>query len=133
LLFASKEIGLEVRADKIKNIFVSRDQNTGQSHKTYKSSFESVEQLRYFGTTATNQNSIQEEMMGRFKSGNACCHSVQKLLYSGFPYKNIKIKIFRTVIWPFVLYGCETWSLTLRGELLEIVHQCEGYSSTTCG
>jgi len=30
--------------------------------------------------------------------------------------KNLKIKIYRTVILPFVLYGCETWSLTLREE-----------------
>ena len=30
--------------------------------------------------------------------------------------KNIKFRIYRTVILPFVLYGCETWSLTLREE-----------------
>jgi hypothetical protein len=30
--------------------------------------------------------------------------------------KNIKIKIYRTTIFPVVLYGCETWSLTLREE-----------------
>jgi len=32
-----------------------------------------------------------------------------------FP-KNLKIKIYRTIILPVVLYGCETWSLTLREE-----------------
>jgi hypothetical protein len=30
--------------------------------------------------------------------------------------KNLKIKIYRTTILPVVLYGCETWSLTLREE-----------------
>ena len=30
--------------------------------------------------------------------------------------KNLKIKIYRTIILPVVLYGCETWSLTLREE-----------------
>jgi len=30
--------------------------------------------------------------------------------------KNLKIKIYRTVILPVVFYGCETWSLTLREE-----------------
>jgi hypothetical protein len=30
--------------------------------------------------------------------------------------KNLKIKIYRTIILPMVLYGCETWSLTLREE-----------------
>ena len=32
------------------------------------------------------------------------------------PTKNVKIEIYRTIILPVVLYGCETWSLTLREE-----------------
>ena len=39
---------------------------------------------------------------------------MQNLLSSSLLSKNIKIKIYRTVILPFILYGCETWSLTLR-------------------
>jgi len=41
---------------------------------------------------------------------------VQNLLSSRFLSKNLKIKIYRTIILPVVLYGCETWSLTLREE-----------------
>jgi hypothetical protein len=41
---------------------------------------------------------------------------VQDLLSSSLLSKNIKTKIYRTIILPFVLYGCETWSLTLREE-----------------
>jgi len=48
------------------------------------------------------------------KLGNACYHSVQNLLSSRLLSKNLKIKIYRTIILPVVLYGCETWSLTLR-------------------
>jgi len=50
------------------------------------------------------------------RSGNACYHSVQNLLSSRLLSKNLKIKIYRTIILPVVLYGCETWSLTLREE-----------------
>ena len=49
-------------------------------------------------------------------SGNACYHSVQNLLSSSLLSKKVKIKIYRTIISPVVLYGCETWSLTLREE-----------------
>ena len=63
-----------------------------------------------------NQISIQEEIKNRVKSGNACCHSVQNLLSSSLLFKNLKINIYRTIILPVVLYGCETWSLTLREE-----------------
>ena len=75
-----------------------------------------VEEFKYLGTTLTNQNFIAEEIKGRLKSGNACYHSVQNLLSSRLLSKNLKIKIYRTVILPVVLYGCETWSLTLREE-----------------
>jgi hypothetical protein len=41
---------------------------------------------------------------------------VQNLLSSSFLSKNIKIKVYRTIILPVVFYGCETWSLTRREE-----------------
>ena len=63
-----------------------------------------------------DQNSIPEEIKSRLRSGNACHYSVQNLLSSRLLSKNLKIKIFRTIILPIVLYGCETWSLTLQGE-----------------
>jgi hypothetical protein len=63
-----------------------------------------------------NKNSTQGEITNGLKSGNACCHSVQNLLSSSLLSKNLKIKIYRTIIMPLVLYGCETWSLILRGE-----------------
>ena len=68
------------------------------------------------GTTLTNQNSILEEIKSRLKLGNACYHSVQNLLFSWLLSKNLKIKIYGTIILLVVLYGCETWSLTLREE-----------------
>jgi hypothetical protein len=48
------------------------------------------------------------------KSGNVCCHSVQNRSSAILLSKSLKIKIYRTLILPVVLYGCETWSLTLR-------------------
>ena len=61
-----------------------------------------------------DSNSVQEEIKSRLKSGNACCHSVQNLLSSSLLSKNLKIKVYKTIIFPFVLYGCETWSLSLK-------------------
>ena len=75
-----------------------------------------MEEFKYFGTTLTNKNSIQEEIKSRLKLGNACYYSVQNLFSSSLLSKKLKIKIYRTIILPVVLYGCETWSLTLREE-----------------
>jgi len=75
-----------------------------------------VEEFKYLGTASTNQNYIQEEIKSRLNSGNACYHSVQNLLSSSLLPRNLKIKIYRTIILPLVLYSCETWSLALREE-----------------
>ena len=75
-----------------------------------------MEEFKYLGTTLTNQNSIQEEIKCRLKSGNACYHSVKNLLSFSFLSKNLKIKIYRTIILSVVVCGCETWSLILREE-----------------
>ena len=118
LVIATKEIGLEVNADKTKYMIMSRDQNAGRSHsmKTDNSSIERVEEFTYLGKTLTNKNSIQEEIKSRLKVGNACYYSVQNLLSSSLLSRKLKLKICRTIILPVVLYGCETWSLTLREE-----------------
>jgi len=75
-----------------------------------------LEEFKYLGTTLTHQNSIQEEIKSRLRLGNACYHSLQNRLSSRLLSKNLKIKIYRTIILPIVLYGCVTWSLTLREE-----------------
>ena len=73
-----------------------------------------MEEFKYLGTTLTNQKSIQEEIKSRLKLGNACYYSVQNLLSYRLLSKNLKIKIYRTIILTVVLHGCETWSLTVR-------------------
>jgi hypothetical protein len=66
--------------------------------------------------TLTNQNDIHYEIKSKLNSGDACYYSVQHLLSSYLISKNLKVKIYKTVILPVVLYGCGTWSLTLEEE-----------------
>ena len=116
--FSRCKIGLEVNAHKTKYMVMSWHQNAGRRHdiKIDNSSFERVEEFKYYGITLTYQNSNQEESKSRLKSGNACYHSVENLLSSSLLSKNLKILIHRTIILPIVLYGCATWLLTLREE-----------------
>jgi hypothetical protein len=65
------------------------------------------------GIILTDQNCIHEEIRIRLNSGNACYHAVQNLS-SRLLSINVKIKIYKTIILPVVLYGCETWCLTSR-------------------
>ena len=75
-----------------------------------------MEELKYLGNTLKNQNAIREEIKSRLKSGNACSHSVQNHLSYSLLSKTIKLNIYRIVILPVVVYGCETWLLALREE-----------------
>jgi hypothetical protein len=117
---ASKEVGLGVNTEKTKCMLLSRHQNAGQNYdiKRANRSFGNVPQFKCLGTTATNQNLIQEEIKRSLNSCNACYHSVQKLLCSRLLSKNLKVRAYKTTILPVVMYVCETWSLILR-ELFE--------------
>ena len=99
LVVASKEIGLEVNANKTKYMVMSRDENVGRRHSIQidNRSFERVKGFKYLGTTLTYQNSVQEEIKSRLKLGNACYHSVQNLLSSSLLSKTLKIKIYTRV------------------------------------
>jgi hypothetical protein len=65
-------------------------------------------QFKYLGTTVTIQNLIQGEIKRRLISSNAWYHSVQSLLSSSLLSKNLKMRIYKTIILPVIFYGCET-------------------------
>jgi hypothetical protein len=116
LIDGSKEVGLEINVEKTKYMLLSRQQNVGQIRdiRVANRSFDNVSQFKYLGTTLTNQNLIQEEIKKRLNSGNVYYHSVQNLLSSSLLSKNLRIRMYRTIILHVVLYGCEAWSLALR-------------------
>jgi hypothetical protein len=118
LIDASKKVGLEINIEKTKYMLLYHHQNAGQNRdiEIANRSFENVSQFKYLGTIVTNQNLIQEEIKRRLSSGNACYHSVQSLLSSRLLSKSLKMRIYKTIILPVILYGCETWSLTLMEE-----------------
>jgi len=91
LVAATREIGLEVSADKTKYMVMSRDQNAGRIHNVWidNNTFERVQEFKYLRTTLTNQNSIAGKIKSRLRSGNASYHLVQNLLSSRFLSKNV--------------------------------------------
>jgi hypothetical protein len=94
---------------------MSHHSNSGQNQniRIANESFEKVAKFKYLGKTLTNENDIHDEIKSRLNSGNTCYYSFQNLLSSHCISENLKIKIYKTVILPVVLYGCKTWSLTV--------------------
>jgi hypothetical protein len=93
--YASKKVDLEINAEKTKCMLLSHHQNVEQIHDIKRANrcVENVAQVKYLGTTVTNQSLIQGEIKRGLNSGNACYHSIQKLLSLRLLPKNIKIKI----------------------------------------
>ena len=67
--------------------------------------------FKYVGSLMRNRNSVQEEIKCRLKAGNSCHYSVQTLLFSQLLSKNLKIKIYKTIILPVVLYDLKNGPL----------------------
>jgi hypothetical protein len=59
-------------------------------------SYGKVKIFKYMSSLLRNENSIHEEIKHRLKEGNSCYYSVQTLLSSRLPIKNLKIKIYKT-------------------------------------
>jgi flagellar hook protein FlgE len=84
LLEASRDVGLEINAEKTKYVKMSHHLNSGQNQniRIANELFKNVAKFKYLGMTLTNQNDIHDEIKSRLNSGNACYHSVQNHLPS---------------------------------------------------
>jgi hypothetical protein len=83
LLEISRDVGLEINAEKTKYMIMSHHPNSGQNQniRIANESFENSK-FKYLGTTFTNQNDIYDEIKSRLNSGNACYYPLQNLLSS---------------------------------------------------
>ncbi|PSN49532.1 hypothetical protein C0J52_04975 [Blattella germanica] len=115
---STRKLGLEVNVNKTKYMVTRRNASCKANGQlmTNEGNFEEVAEFKYLGALITNRNEKQKEIKHRLNSGNACYYALQQLLSSQLLSKNIKLKIYKTVILPVILYGCETWTLTLREE-----------------
>jgi hypothetical protein len=73
---------------------------------------EEVTTFKYLGSLITKKNEIGEEMKMRIAAGNLCYYGLQHLFRSRTASRIVKIKIYKTISKPIVMFGCEAWSMT---------------------
>jgi hypothetical protein len=78
--------------------------------------FEIVGEFKYLGSTVNNSNNVSNEIRHQIMLGNKCYFSLINLLKSKNISRAAKCKLYKTVIWPVVTYGAETWAINKSDE-----------------
>jgi hypothetical protein len=81
--------------------------------------FEEVTTLKYLVSLITRKNEIGVEIKMRIAAGNRCCYGLH--LFRSKPVSRIvKIKVYKTILKPVVMFGCEAWSMTEKDTRLNM-------------
>lgn len=119
---AASLYGLKINEDKTKYLIMKQEAVNGQEYsrfvtdnKTYR--IEKVNQFEYLGVTVTNKNEEDKEIEKRIIKGSKAMGTMKRMLKSKEVSRAAKVRIYRTVIRPTVVYGCEAWVLTKKNEM----------------
>ncbi|KAL4084186.1 hypothetical protein QTP88_028016 [Uroleucon formosanum] len=114
LIKAAEKVGLTVNDDKTEYLTVSRnsrDYGLGQHIELEGHIFKKVSQFKYLGSIITQDNELKTEVSSRIQLANKGYYGLEKVLKSRTLSKNLKIRMYMTLLRPIVMYGSETWAL----------------------
>jgi len=84
----------------------------GSSYKTDNTQLEQVDTFKYLGSIVNNENTIEEKIKERIAAGNKVLYADKKMMFSKLLTRSfIKVHIYRSLIRPVIMNGCETWVL----------------------
>jgi hypothetical protein len=109
--------GLNINVDKTKYMQIKRAGTKDTTHlKIDKFAFENVENFNYLGSILNADNKMSIEIAERKLKDNKAYYANAKLIKSKFLKRNAKMKIYKMIIRPVVMYSSETWTLTAKDE-----------------
>jgi hypothetical protein len=122
LIKAAEKVGLRINEEKTEYMVVSRrNGNLVQEEfievEEYK--FRRIDQFKYLGSIITQDNDIKTEISMRLQSANKCFFGLSNIFRSRAISKNLKVRMYLTLLRPIVLYGAETWPLRKTEELID--------------
>jgi hypothetical protein len=107
----SLKIGLVINENKTKYLRCTTGNYQMDDLYTNNMGLEQIHSYKYLGSIVNRENSIEEEIRERIMSGNKAYYANRSVLKSKLVGKKSKLKIYRTIIRPVAMYGCETWVL----------------------
>jgi hypothetical protein len=111
--YTALRAGLVINKSKTKYMRIMRNETEDRSDLTVERMvFEEVTTFKYLGSLITKKNEIGEEIKMRIAAGNRCYYGLQHLFRSRTVSRIVKIKIYKSIFQPIVMFGCEAWSMT---------------------
>jgi len=114
LVKSAEKVGLTFNDDKTEYLILSRsNRNYGleQHIELEGHTFRKVSQFKYLGSIITQDNELKTEVSSRIQLANKGYYGLKRILKSRTLSKNLKIRIYMTLLRPIVLYGSEMWAL----------------------
>ena len=112
----AKDIGLQINQEKTKYMEVNIKHGKTPFFEVNECKFENVDQFKYLGTLITKDNNLHKELTHRIIMANRSYAGLKRQLKSHLLSTKTKIKLYRTLIRPILIYGSECWSLTKKEE-----------------
>jgi hypothetical protein len=108
----AEEMGLRIHRDKTMYMLSSRKSSSGQDRNIIinGATYKKCSSFKYLGSLITEDNNMKEEIRSRIAGGNRCYLALQRIFKARSLSKNLKLKVYRTIVRPVVMYGSETWT-----------------------
>lgn len=121
LFKTAKQIGLQINKSKTKYMELKNKQGENRQNNLRVQmgeegvqEFEEVEEYMYLGVLITNKCKEEREIDLRIAKGSRCAGSVNRIIRSKNVSRNTKLRIYKTILRPTVLYSSETWTMTKK-------------------
>ena len=103
--------GLEININKTKFMRNEIINNTDITDNKWKWLWSNIS-FKNLGSNITQNNNVTLEIQERIASGNRCFYALSKIMKARYISKKLKIRVYKTIIKPIVVYGSESWTLT---------------------
>jgi len=116
----ANEVGMRINEEKTKYMINTRNKVRFRKEKhlqIYNYEFERVGEFKYLGSMITENSDENTEIKAGIMAANRSYYSVLPLLRSKAVSRTTKIRTYKTIIRPVVLFGSEAWWLMANGEI----------------
>lgn len=109
---AASQIGLQINTDKTKYMIMSREVQLSEAIDIGETRYERVDSFKYLGSLVTSINDMYTEIDQRILNANRAYFSLARVFKSKLLSLRLKSRLYKVMVRPVLLYGCESWATT---------------------